>query len=97
VANSAGRHANITKTVHNILKLRQLSEVQEQMIRYKENFGIPTCAVTHVRYLAIGMSRGIILVFDHFQVVYTCTTHDCYSCIHPSIACFDPLMLCFGV
>jgi WD40 repeat protein len=64
---SAGRRANSTKTVHNILKLRQLAEVQEQMLRSKDNFGIPTCAVTHVRYLAIGMSRGSILVFDHFQ------------------------------
>ena len=35
----------------------------------RRDVGLPTCIAVHAKFLAVGTSHGLVLVFDHFQAL----------------------------
>lgn len=46
----------------------ELSKLSATLQQYTRQYGYTTAATVHSKFIALGTSRGIVLVFDHFQV-----------------------------
>jgi hypothetical protein len=52
--------------------------------------GVPTCLGLHPKFIAIGTSRGLILLFDHFQEIrHALGAHELQTAPDAGIACVD--------
>ncbi|ETO36128.1 hypothetical protein RFI_00936, partial [Reticulomyxa filosa] len=48
-------------------KVGRLSRVTEQMVHNKAEYGRPCVAKAHTKFIAVGMEKGAVFVFDHFE------------------------------
>ena len=66
-----------------------LDQVSEYLkIHSASSIGIPACFSVHPKFLAVGTSRGYIVIFDHFQKFISClVTADTLP--YGSIGCMD--------
>ena len=53
--------------VQNILRLQPLQGIKAEVDRAKSQLGDPTCSAIGQRYIAVGFTRGVTLVFNHFE------------------------------
>jgi vacuolar protein sorting-associated protein 8 len=52
-----------------VIRLQLRDVLSKELSRVRMQAGIPSAAVMHSRYTAVGTSRGLVLVFDHFQTL----------------------------
>ena len=53
--------------VQNILRLQPLQAIKAELDRARSQLGEPTCSAIGQRYIAVGFTRGVTLVFNHFE------------------------------
>ena len=53
--------------VQNILRLQPMQGIKAELDRARGQLGEATCSAIGQRYLAVGMARGVTLVFNHFE------------------------------
>ena len=53
--------------VQNILRLQPLQAIKAELDRARGQLGEATCSAIGQRYIAVGMARGVVLVFNHFE------------------------------
>ena len=63
----AKREQMRAQPVHNILRLQPLAALRAELERAKAQLGEWTCAAIGQRYMAVGTTRGCIIVFNHFE------------------------------
>ena len=70
VHNRAKRRKNHNKVLtHSILKLEDKSKIRNELEKYRQHAGLPSCCATHFKFICVGTSRGVVLVFDHFEAL----------------------------
>ena len=67
----AKREINKKRPAHNVVKLEMLSKLKFKLEEQRNNnqYGLPTATAICDRYIAIGTSRGVTLLFDHYQTL----------------------------
>jgi WD40 repeat protein len=52
-----------------LLRLEPLQQIQKQLRDYRHRIGQPSAIFVHQKYILVGTTGGITLVFDHFQTL----------------------------
>jgi hypothetical protein len=70
-----------------VVKVEAMNDISRQLkknIEFKEHGpGSPTVVAIHSKFIAIGTSKGLVLIFDHFQNV---SVFSCGSALCPSMS-----------
>lgn len=63
--------ASSASSCANLVRLSSLSRVQSELERMRSTVGLPTacCLHTYSKFLCIGTSRGVVLLFDRFEAL----------------------------
>lgn len=69
-----------------VVKVQAMDAISRQLrknIEFKEfGPGSPTVVAIHSKFIAIGTSKGLVIIFDHFQNVRTSVAVACNKCAH---------------
>ncbi len=68
---SAAAAAGATAHGTGVVKIERFEIITRQLERYAGSGrgpGVPTCVAAHPKFIAVGMYRGVVVVFDHYQV-----------------------------
>ena len=89
-SSQSAAHAPAGAGVVRLERLEELSKHIERYVTSGRGPGLPTCVCVHSKFIAIGMYRSVVVVFDHFQVRAWCMMCVCV----PGRACVRGVVLC---
>lgn len=68
-----------------VVRMENLEAASRQLARNaaygKHGPGVCTATAAHSKFIAVGTSRGLILLFDHFQVRVSLVCSDACACL----------------